>query len=227
MRGLTTKLAVSSALLLTAFLAVGCGSKRRVRAPVAPYLGPETGLASWYGDPYHGRRAANGEIYDMEQMTAAHRTLEFGTWVKVINLENGKSAVVRITDRGPFVDGRIIDLSRAAAREIAMLGPGTARVRLEITTRPQYAPEEKYALQVGAFQDRDRAERVRREMEARHRPARLLVRQGDPVLWRVLVGEEDSVKQAMAIAGKLGLDEDQAFVVRLDSLPPNEAGTTP
>ena len=92
----------------------------------------ETGIASWYGVPYHGRRAASGEIYDMEQLTAAHRTLPFDTWVEVTNLDNGKHVDVRITDRGPFVDGRIIDLSRAAARQIDMLGPGIARVRLKV-----------------------------------------------------------------------------------------------
>ena len=83
----------------------------------------ETGIASWYGIPYHGRRAANGEIYDMNQLTAAHRTLPFGTMVRVTSETNGKSVTVRITDRGPFIDGRIIDLSREAAKRIDMLGP--------------------------------------------------------------------------------------------------------
>jgi rare lipoprotein A len=82
----------------------------------------ETGIASWYGVPYHGRRAANGEIYDMNQLTAAHRTLPFGTMVRVTSETNGKSVTVRITDRGPFIDGRIIDLSREAAKRIDMLG---------------------------------------------------------------------------------------------------------
>lgn len=89
-------------------------------------------MASWYGEPYHGRRAANGEIYDMNKMTAAHRTLPFDTLVDVLNLDNQQAVQVRITDRGPFVDGRIIDLSRAAAQQISMLGPGTAKVRLKV-----------------------------------------------------------------------------------------------
>jgi len=115
----------------------------------------ETGVASWYGPPYHGRRAADGEIYDMEKMTAAHRTLPFNTWVHVRNLTNEKSCEVRITDRGPFVDGRVIDLSKAAARSIDMLGPGTATVELTIMAAPQDLPAQQlFAVQVGAFRDR-------------------------------------------------------------------------
>jgi rare lipoprotein A len=96
----------------------------------------ETGLASWYGNPYHGRRTASGEIYDMEQLTAAHRTLPFQTWVEVTDLDNGKKVEVRITDRGPFVDGRVIDLSLAAARKIEMVGPGVAKVKLRVIKSP-------------------------------------------------------------------------------------------
>ena len=218
----------SAALLVALVLASSCGPKRRARTPAAPpSLGPETGIASWYGHPYHGRRAANGETYDMEKMTAAHRTLPFETWVRVTNLGNQKFVTVRITDRGPFIDGRIIDLSRAAAREIELIGPGTARVRVEVASRPASYPAERYAIQIGAFQDRERAERIRRQAEDRHTPARLVMRQGDPVLWRVLVGEELSVKEALAVAEKLGLEASKAFVVRLDTSPANGAGATP
>ena len=92
----------------------------------------EEGKASWYGVPYHGRRAASGEIFDMEKLTAAHRTLPFNTRVEVTNLENGRSVVVRINDRGPYVEGRVIDLSQAAARELRFLGRGTTKVRLKV-----------------------------------------------------------------------------------------------
>src|SRR3954468_5674361 len=92
----------------------------------------ETGIASWYGHPYHGRAAANGERYDMETLVAAHRTLPFDTWVRVENLNNGKTVEVRIIDRGPFVDGRIIDLSHAAAQVIELIGPGVAKVRVDV-----------------------------------------------------------------------------------------------
>ena len=94
--------------------------------------GFEQGLASWYGVPFNGRRSANGEIYDMYKFTAAHRTLPFDTVVRVTNLDNGMQTEVRITDRGPFVEDRIIDLSLAAARAIGMVGTGTARVKLDI-----------------------------------------------------------------------------------------------
>src|ERR1044072_522555 len=120
-----------------------CAHKKtaRVVAPPSPRAGAsplyvETGKASWYGHPYHGRVAANGEVYDMEKLTAAHRTLPFDTWVHVVNISNQKTVDVRITDRGPFVDVRIIDLSHAAARQIELIGPGVAEVRLEILSMP-------------------------------------------------------------------------------------------
>ena len=98
----------------------------------------ETGIASWYGIPYDGRRSANGEIFDMQKWTAAHRTLPFDTWVQVTNLANGKHVDVRITDRGPFVDGRIIDLSLAAARELDMVQSGIVRVRIKVIRKPAF-----------------------------------------------------------------------------------------
>lgn len=92
----------------------------------------ETGVASWYGEPFHGRTTASGETYDMDELTAAHQTLPFGTRVRVENLDNGRSVTLRITDRGPFVGGRILDVSRRGAQELEMIGPGTARVRITI-----------------------------------------------------------------------------------------------
>jgi len=103
----------------------------------APFPESETeGIASWYGPNFHGRRTASGEIYNMYDYTAAHKTLPLGTYVRVINLENGKSVVVRINDRGPFVKNRIIDLSYAAAKKIDMIDKGTARVKLQIISKP-------------------------------------------------------------------------------------------
>src|SRR5438552_1368095 len=125
-----------AAIFAAALLSLAaCGRKTVVRTPAPPQRAArigstEDGIASWYGIPYNGRMAASGEIFDMTQMTAAHRTLPFNTWVDVMARDNGRSVQVRINDRGPFVGGRIIDLSQAAAREMGMLGPGIARVRL-------------------------------------------------------------------------------------------------
>jgi rare lipoprotein A len=194
------------------------GSKRPAPA-VTPADYVETGKASWYGHPYHGRAAANGEIYDMEKLTAAHRTLPFDTWVRVVNLSNEKTVDVRITDRGPFIDGRIIDLSHAAAREIGMIGPGTADVRVEVVSVPENAPAGLYAVQVGAFRNRDNAERERALMEKQYGRARLIKREGDTTLWRVLVGGEKTEDAADALRVRIRKDshERNGFVVRLDS----------
>ena len=117
---------------------VGAAGCALVRAPAPPPItdGVQVGVASWYGPGFHGNRTANGEIYDQYELTAAHPSLPLGTRVMVTNLENGRAVQVRINDRGPFVDGRAIDLSYAAARTVGMIGPGTARVRVEVLGSP-------------------------------------------------------------------------------------------
>ena len=120
------------------FLALSCvGCTLVGRAPVeegAPGW-TRVGIASWYGEPFHGRRTASGEIYDMEAMTCAHPELPFGTRLRIENLDNGRSTTLTVNDRGPFVQGRILDVSRRGARELGMLGPGTARVRITVVDR--------------------------------------------------------------------------------------------
>ncbi|HEY1204081.1 MAG: septal ring lytic transglycosylase RlpA family protein [Bryobacteraceae bacterium] len=214
-------LAVALALLVT-----GCSKKKRVATPPsAPQAGAalprigdeETGIASWYGHPYHGRPSSSGEIYDMERLTAAHRTLPFGTIVEVRDLDNGRTVLVRINDRGPFVEGRIIDLSRAAAREIQMLGPGTANVRLRVASLPSAIPEGYFAVQTGAFRERANAERQRQNMQQRYGSARLVLRGGDPPLWRVLTGHASTIADATALAARIRTESGAAFVVRVDA----------
>lgn len=214
-----SKHSICALVTLLLVLWTGCGKKPKARVPVPAAPGSiEEGNASWYGYPYHGRQAANGEIYDMEKLTAAHRTLPFGTWVLVENKQNGKIVTVRITDRGPFVDGRIIDLSRAAARQIDMLGPGTAPVRVVVTSRPAEAPaEEFYSVQVGAFREKAHAEQVRADMQRRYGAARIEWREGNPVPYRVLVGGKRPIDEANDLAGKLREDGATAFVVRVDA----------
>ncbi len=205
-------------LVAIVLLSCGCGKKRRMPSTAAPRINTEeVGIASWYGHPYHGRASSSGEIYDMEKLTAAHRTLPFGTMVQVHNLTNDLAVDVRINDRGPFIDGRIIDLSRAAARQIQMIGPGTAKVRLRILSLAPALSSDYYGVQIGAFRERPNADRQRAAMEQRYGSARLIRREGTPPLWRVVVGRESTMEGASALAGRIVAETGAAFVVRVDT----------
>lgn len=150
-------------IVFTLLLTAACGVVPKTSGIRAGAKGSanaiETGVASWYGPDFHGKLTANGEIYDMNAMTAAHRTLPFNTEVVVENLDNGKTTRVRINDRGPFAKNRIIDLSRAAAEELDMIGPGTARVRLYLVkgdltnSRVTDLKVPNYTIQLGSFSD--------------------------------------------------------------------------
>lgn len=178
----------AGALALGVLLAA-CGTMRGTTVPApAP---TQEGVASWYGPGFHGKRTANGEIYDQHDLTAAHPSLPLGTRVMVTSLENGRSVEVRVNDRGPFVGGRVIDLSYAAARAIDMVGPGTARVRVELLDAgglrlasrdaapaglvraaarvPSELPRASFVVQVAAFADAGRAEHLR-EVVSQHFP---------------------------------------------------------
>ncbi len=126
----------------------------------------ETGIASWYGEPFHGRNTAAGDTYDMNAMSAAHRTIPFGTRIRVNNLDNGRSIELDVNDRGPFVPGRILDLSRGAASDLDMIGPGTARVRITVigAATPVSARGGCVVVQVAAYRERRNAEAKRQEV---------------------------------------------------------------
>lgn len=171
-------------------------------SPAAPILQGEEGIASWYGHPYHGRRAASGEIYNMYDMTAAHRTLPFGTEVRVHDLENGRDVTVRINDRGPFVEGRIIDLSYAAAQGMGM--NGIARVQLEILGLGATTEPPVFAVQVGAFSDPANAARFKTLIEANFTPVTIqCFDRGNGIFYRVRVGHESTEAGALDLAEKL------------------------
>jgi rare lipoprotein A len=173
------------------------------------------GIASWYGDPFHGERTSNGEIYDMHAMTAAHRTLPFATVVRVHNLDNGKRVHVRVNDRGPFVRGRIIDLSHAAAQEIDMVRPGTARVRLEILRIEATAA--RLAVQVGSFTEEPRAYSLKGKLEGDYDPVTVsLFRTPRGSFHRVLVGDFPTRAKAMDALEKLRSQGLEGFVTRRD-----------
>ena len=190
--------------------------EKPVPAP-APNGYIEEGNASWYGPPFHGRRASNGEIYDMYKLTAAHRTLPFETTVRVTNLTNGKTTTVRITDRGPFVENRVIDLSLAAAREIDLVGPGTAPVRLEVLGGVDPTAG-FFTVQVGAFRDHGNAERLRERLNASYSP--IFIQQYDSpdgLLYRVRVGKTAGEEAARQLSEQLrGREGFTPFIVRLD-----------
>ena len=243
---------------LTLLMTAACRKKSRHVAPPPHVPQPpppsdrpkigwiETGIASWYGVPYHGRKAANGETYDMNELTAAHRTLPFGSIVRVTNLSNGESVVLRITDRGPFIEGRIIDLSREGAKRIHLFVAGVAKVRVEVVaygparlsaphaTQPESAATRRveapvqpgfsepstqpasFAVQSGLFNDKAKAEALRARLLREYRPVDLVPREGERTQWRVLVGDKPTEEQAEALASELRRKAGEALVVRRD-----------
>jgi len=194
------------------------------KTPPAPAGYSEEGNASWYGLPFNGRRASNGEIYDMNKLTAAHRTLPFETVVRVTNLNNGKTTTVRITDRGPFVDNRIIDLSQAAAREIESIGPGVVPVRLEVLGNVDVSAG-FFTVQVGAFRERTNAERLRERLTASYSPIFIQqIEAGQNSFYRVRIGKISGEEAAQQYADQLRSKEGfTPFVVRLDEAAPSGA----
>lgn len=160
-------------IVLTCLFSSACVQQIRKTGPqLFSHEEFERGVASWYGDHFHGRRTANGEIYDMHKLTAAHQTLPFNTIVEVENETNGLRVLVRINDRGPFIGGRIIDLSLAAAQRLEMVGPGTAPVTIRIASPGNRGFKQGvplrvvYFLQAGAFRDKGNAEKRLRELTA-------------------------------------------------------------
>jgi len=204
--------------------ATGCGGGRKIKisSPVARTGMSEEGVASWYGEPYHGRRAANGEVYDMRTMTAAHPSLPFETWVSVRHLDNRKSTQVRITDRGPFVKGRIVDLSRAAAEEIDLVRQGTAKVKLTVIDPPRsYVRGRQFTVQVTTARTQQNAQFLERKLKGkykdvfiRYRPP--IAKGNTPEAWRLLVGKVDDVKQAQKTLLEVRPDYPNSFVIGWD-----------
>jgi rare lipoprotein A len=184
----------------------------------AAALATETGRASWYGPPYHNRRGSNGEVYNMHAMTAAHRTLPLGSIVRVTNLKTGHTALVRITDRGPFIPGRVLDLSLAAARKLDVYQPGVAEVKVEVMQTP--APLEtggKWAVQIGGFPDEDSATNLAGHLTRRYHSAKVLRFNSPAGDWWVRVRVlDDDRRRAQQLAAETVTTEGAVFLVRLD-----------
>jgi len=184
------------------------------------------GLASYYAEPYHGRRTANGEVFDSyREMTAAHRTLPFNTLVRVTNANNGQSVDVRINDRGPFVDGRVIDLSLIAAQRIDMVRAGVVPVKLQILKAGDGARlaadsnrvgQPLYAVQVGAFENLRNAEDLKRRLERKYSGVSVQTFSGQTTIYRVRIGRESDLSSAQKLAVELQKEDLQPFVVRVN-----------
>lgn len=171
----------------------------------------QRGLASWYGQDFHGKKTSSGEIYNMYAMTAAHKTLPLGTYVRIHNLENSRTIEVRINDRGPFVRGRIIDLSYSAAKKLGLVGPGTARVEVVALGTPiatdggterRYVQGDYYSgnftFQVGAFLNHSNARRLKQELQQRYQNAHITAYDnGKETFYRVRVGKVTTLEQAV------------------------------
>jgi rare lipoprotein A len=194
----------------------------------------QVGLASWYGGKFHGRLTAKGEVFNMYKKSAAHKTLPLGTYVKVLNLSNNKVTIVRINDRGPFVKGRIIDLSYAAAKDIALVGPGLAKVRIEalarevdrikspVGIRPVVEIRDldrgEFTVQVGAFKDKANALKLvdRLRIVFDHVEVRIGKAKDIGSVYRVMVSRAKTLTKAAEVEKKLeGMGFEQAFIVSL------------
>jgi rare lipoprotein A len=187
------------------------------RKPAGKPIYVETGLASWYGPPYHNHRGSNGEIYDQNGMTAAHRTLPMNSVVRVTNVETNRSVVVRITDRGPFIEDRIVDLSLAAAKAVDVWRPGTAQVKLEVLSAPAPIAEGgRWCVQIGAFQSEHEARKLKEKLQNRYETANVIQFTGPTGEWVRLRPQNDDKRQAQEVASKTRVKEGGVFLVRLD-----------
>lgn len=206
--GLATGVVLALAILL---LTAGCASTGSAYKDKPGKT--ERGLASWYGPGFHGKHAANGEVYDMHELTAAHRTLPFDTVVEVRNRDNGRRVEVRITDRGPFVRGRIIDLSYAAAQELEMLGPGVVPVEVRVVAGgPTRGRSSDFWVQAGAFRDPDEARAFHRQLRRDFPNAKM---SSDTTWHRVRVGPFEKRKTAEKTQRQLERRGIDAFLIQL------------
>lgn len=206
-------------ILLALSLTWGCALLRR-EAPPPRIKRVEVGWASWYGEKFHGRRTASGEVYDMYQLSAAHKVLPLGTLVMVTHVRNGKSVMVTINDRGPFVRGRIIDLSYAAAQALRMVEEGVAKVRVEVLdkgTTPTPSPEGPFTVQVGSFISRSNALRLMQALQKTYKDVYITELQtSENTYYRVRLGRFKTREEAYRVAMRLAQDGYAAFMTHTE-----------
>ncbi len=179
----------------------------------------EVGRASWYGPTFYGKRTASGSIFRKHALTAAHRTLPLGTTVRVTNLANGRSVDVLINDRGPFVSGRIIDLSLEAANRLEIIGPGTGLVKLTVLSvpgGPGMTPVGHYTIQVASFSSYDKALSYRKKLRGYSHIRIMRAHFGGQPIFRVQVGQFSDPQRARSVAREVKAELGSAFIVEAD-----------
>lgn len=177
----------------------------------------QTGVASWYGPPYDRHRGANGEIFDQNMLSAAHRELPLGSLLRVTNLRNGQSSVMRVTDRGPFVPGRVLDLSVASAKAIGVWGPGTATVQIEVFAAPKPIAEGgRWCVQIGAFHDEAKAVSLEHSLQRRYTTANVMEFTGPTGHWVRIRPAGDDKARAEQIENTVQPEQGAAYLTRLD-----------
>jgi rare lipoprotein A len=195
-------------------------SKSAPETTVSPKAKPiyvETGLASWYGPPYHNHKGANGEIYNQNALTAAHRTIPLNSMVRVTNETTKHTVIVRITDRGPFIEDRIIDLSLAAAKAVDVWQPGTAMVKIEVLSAPAPIGEGgRWCVQIGAFQSEHEAHKLKEKLQEHYTGADVIQFTGPTGEWVRIRPEGDDKRKAQEVAAKTHVKEGGVFLVRMD-----------
>lgn len=177
----------------------------------------EEGLATWYTAPYKGRRSANGQVFSDQALTAAHRTLPMGSLVVVTNLKTGQSSAMRITDRGPFAEDRILDLTVASAKATGVYRAGLTRVRMEVYSSPKPIDTGgRWCVQVGAFKSERKAKKLKAQLLRKYPAANVIEFPGVDSYWVRIRPQGDDRQQASLIARRLRPAEGEAYLTRLD-----------
>ena len=196
-------------LIVIALFVSSCAMPAYRQPYAAGYV--ERGIASWYGEDFHGRPTSSGEIYNMYDLTAAHKLMPLGTIAKITNLENDQSVVVKINDRGPFIEGRIIDLSYSAAREIGMAEKGLSRVEIEVMKWGEKLTD--FTVQVGSFEVEENAQRLKEKLNQKYKDAHIITYEtNDKIYYRVRVGSTKDILEAERLAEKLS-EEGYSFLI--------------
>ena len=206
-----------AAIPITPLPAGGISEEDRGFVATHKPIATQTGYATWYTAPYKGRKSANGEVFDDAALTAAHRTLPMGSLIVVTNLQTGQSAPMRISDRGPFVEGRVLDLTIAAAKATGVYRAGLAQVRIDVYETPKpIKTGGRWCVQIGAFHDEEEALRLKAELQKKYAGSYVMEFPGEKSYWVRIRPAGDDRDQAEYIAQHIHPKEGDAFLTRMD-----------